>query len=134
MFGIGFPELILILALALIVVGPDKLPDFARSIAKTLVDLRKTAEGLKSSFEAEDNPLSEIKPQLEDAARNFKETVLDAKDNTLEPPADLAKLDPAGKAAEHPASPECDEPQLPSTAPSSDNQPASPDKPAEEKE
>ncbi len=134
MFGIGFPELILILALALIVVGPDKLPDFARSIAKTLVDLRKTAEGLKSSFEAEDNPLSEIKPQLEDAARNFKETVLDAKDNTLEPPADLAKLDPSGKAAEHPASPESDEPQSPSAAPFSANQPASPDKPAEEKE
>ena len=134
MFGIGFPELILILALALIVVGPDKLPDFARSIAKTLVDLRKTAEGLKSSFEAEDNPLSEIKPQLEDAARNFKETVLDAKDNTLEPPADLAKLDPSGKAEKHPASLECDEPQSPSTAPSSANQPASPDKPAEEKE
>lgn len=82
MFGIGFPELILIMALALIVVGPDKLPELARSLAKTLLDLKKTAEGLKDSLEVEDNPLSEIKPELEDAARNFKETILDAETKT----------------------------------------------------
>lgn len=92
MFGIGFPELILILALALIVVGPDKLPDIARSIAKTLVDLKKTAEGLKESFEEEDNPLKDIRPQLEDAAKNFKETVLDEKTQTWKSPADVADL------------------------------------------
>jgi sec-independent protein translocase protein TatB len=92
MFGIGFPELILILALALIVVGPDKLPDLARSLAKTIVDLKKTAEGLKNSIEIEDNPLSEIKPTLEDAAKNFKETLLEEKTNTWKTPEDLDKL------------------------------------------
>ncbi len=92
MFGIGFPELLLILALALIVVGPDKLPDIARSIAKTLVDLKKTAEGLKVSFEEEDNPLKDIRPQLEDAAKNFKETVLDEETHTWKSPSDLADL------------------------------------------
>jgi sec-independent protein translocase protein TatB len=92
MFGIGFPELLLILALALIVVGPDKLPDIARSIAKTLVDLKKTAEGLKESFEEEDNPLNEIKPQLEEAAKNFKETVLDEKSQTWKSPSDMPDL------------------------------------------
>jgi Tat protein translocase TatB subunit len=92
MFGIGFPELILILGLALIVIGPDKLPDVARSIAKTLVDLKKTAEGLKESFEEEDNPLKDIKPQLEDAAKNFKETVLDEKSQTWKSPSDMSDL------------------------------------------
>lgn len=92
MFGIGFPELILILALALIVVGPDKLPDIARSIAKTLVDLKKTAEGLKESFDEEDNPLKDIKPQLEDAAKNFKETVLDEQTQTWKSPAEIDDL------------------------------------------
>lgn len=82
MFGIGFPELILIMALALIVVGPDKLPELARSLAKMVVDLKKTAEGLKESIDIEDNPLSEIKPRLEDAAKNFKETILDAETQT----------------------------------------------------
>jgi sec-independent protein translocase protein TatB len=87
MFGIGFPEMILILALALIVVGPDKLPDLARSIAKTIMDLKKTAEGLKDTLHIDDNPLSEIKPQLEDAAKNFKDTILDAETHTWEDPS-----------------------------------------------
>ena len=53
MFGIGLPELILILALALIVVGPDKLPDMAKSIAKQLLELKKTANSLKDSLQEE---------------------------------------------------------------------------------
>lgn len=77
MFGIGLPEMILILALALIVVGPDKLPDLARSLAKGLVELKKTAEGLKKSFAEEGNPLDEIKPDLEEAAKSLKQNLLD---------------------------------------------------------
>lgn len=92
MFGIGIPELLLILALALIVVGPDKLPEIARSIAKTLVDLKKTAEGLKESFDEEDNPIKDIKPQLEDAAKNFKESILDEETKTWKPAQELEEL------------------------------------------
>ncbi len=77
MFGIGLPEMILILALALIVVGPDKLPELARSLAKGLMELKKTAEGLKESFREEGNPLDEIKPDLEEAARSLKRNLLD---------------------------------------------------------
>jgi sec-independent protein translocase protein TatB len=77
MFGIGLPEMILILALALIVVGPDKLPDLARSLAKGLMELKKTAEGLKESFKEEGNPLDEIRPDLEEAARSLKNNLLD---------------------------------------------------------
>lgn len=77
MFGIGLPEMILIMALALIVVGPDKLPDLARSLAKGLMELKKTAEGLKDSFTEEGNPFDEIRPDLEKAAKNFKANLLD---------------------------------------------------------
>lgn len=77
MFGIGLPEMILILALALIVVGPDKLPDLARSMAKGLMDLKKTAEGLKDSFAEEGNPLDDIRPDLEEAAKSLKQNLLD---------------------------------------------------------
>lgn len=77
MFGIGLPEMILILALALIVVGPDKLPDLARSMAKGLMELKKTAEGLKQSLSEEGNPLNDIKPDLEEAAKSFKQNLLD---------------------------------------------------------
>ena len=53
MFGIGLPELILILGIALIVVGPDKLPEMAKSIAKVVLDLKKTASALKESLHEE---------------------------------------------------------------------------------
>jgi sec-independent protein translocase protein TatB len=77
MFGIGLPEMILIMALALIVVGPDKLPDLARSMAKGLMELKKTAEGLKDSLTEEGNPLDEIRPDLEAAAQSLKNNLLD---------------------------------------------------------
>lgn len=77
MFGIGLPEMILILALALIVVGPDKLPDLARSVAKGIMELKKTAEGLKESMSEEGNLLDDVKPDLEEAAKTFKNHLLD---------------------------------------------------------
>jgi len=54
MFGIGLPELILIMAVALIVVGPDKLPELAKSLGKGIVELKKAASTLKESFHDED--------------------------------------------------------------------------------
>lgn len=106
MFGIGLPEMILILALALIVVGPDKLPDLARSLARTILDLKKTAEGLKASFREEGNPLDEIRPELEDAARSLK-------NNLLEQPASAWEQDTPFPGI-NPPSPNA--PQAPQTA------------------
>lgn len=80
MFGIGLPEMILILALALIFVGPDKLPELARSIAKGVMELKKTAEGLKDQLKEEGNPLDDIKPDLESAAKTFQSQLLDHPD------------------------------------------------------
>ncbi|RUM38613.1 MAG: twin-arginine translocase subunit TatB, partial [Desulfobulbus sp.] len=47
MFGIGLPEMIVIMAVALIVVGPDKLPELARSLAKGLNEFKKTMNQVK---------------------------------------------------------------------------------------
>jgi sec-independent protein translocase protein TatB len=95
MFGIGLPEMILIMALALIVVGPDKLPDLARSLAKGIMELKKTAEGLKDSFAEEGNPLDDIRPDLEEAAKSLKNNLLegssldfDELSGGVNPPAD----------------------------------------------
>jgi len=54
MFGIGLPELILIMAVALIVVGPEKLPGLARSLAKGIVELKKATNTLKESLQDDD--------------------------------------------------------------------------------
>lgn len=77
MFGIGLPEMLLIFALALIVVGPDKLPDLARSVAKGILELKKTAEGLKDSMDKDGNPLGEAKQDLEEAANTLKKNLLE---------------------------------------------------------
>ncbi len=76
MFGIGLPEMILILALALIVVGPDKLPELARSIAKGVLELKKTVSTLKEEF-ANENPLDTVKPELEEMAGSIKKQLGD---------------------------------------------------------
>jgi sec-independent protein translocase protein TatA len=48
MFGIGFPELVVILLLALIVLGPQRLPDLARSLGRAFAALRQTADEAQS--------------------------------------------------------------------------------------
>jgi Tat protein translocase TatB subunit len=47
MFDIGFPELLIILAVALIVLGPQKLPEIARTLGKVLAELRRVSEELR---------------------------------------------------------------------------------------
>lgn len=49
MFGIGIPELLLILALALIIFGPGKLPDVGRAVGKSLSEFRNATREVKES-------------------------------------------------------------------------------------
>jgi sec-independent protein translocase protein TatB len=72
MFGIGLPEMIVILAVALIVVGPDKLPDMARSLAKGVFELKKTLNQVKSSLADEENLLGSVKSDLRKATDDLK--------------------------------------------------------------
>jgi Tat protein translocase TatB subunit len=53
MFNVGPMELILILLVALVVVGPKRLPEVGRTIGKSLRELRRATEDVRSSFEAD---------------------------------------------------------------------------------
>ncbi len=50
MFGIGTGELLIILVLALLVLGPERMPRLARDIGKTVGDLRRTSDELRHEF------------------------------------------------------------------------------------
>jgi Tat protein translocase TatB subunit len=53
MFGIGMPELLLIMALAIIFIGPKKLPDLARALGRGLAEFKRATDEMKSSFHEE---------------------------------------------------------------------------------
>ncbi len=51
--NIGFPELILILVIALLIFGPKKLPEIGKSIGKAISELRRASNELKETIEDE---------------------------------------------------------------------------------
>ena len=56
MFGIGVPELILILVVGLIVFGPGKLPEMGRSLGKGIREFRKASNALTAAINAPEPP------------------------------------------------------------------------------
>jgi len=50
MFGIGTGELLLLLLIALIVLGPERMPKLARDLGRALADFRRTSDDLRNEF------------------------------------------------------------------------------------
>jgi len=64
MFDIGLPELLVIIVIALIVFGPDKLPELAKAFGKAMREFKKATEEMKESLEEETRDLKELKNNL----------------------------------------------------------------------
>jgi Tat protein translocase TatB subunit len=90
MFGIGMPELIVIMVIALIVIGPKKLPDLAKALGRGMAQFRKASEEIKDSLEL-DEDLQDAKKDLADTISainrplDMGETRTDRKDEVVMP-------------------------------------------------
>jgi TatA/E family protein of Tat protein translocase len=73
MFGsIGLPELLLILAIALLVFGPKKLPEVGRSLGKAMREFKKSTDEIKDKFE-EQIRIDEFKNIQDDIKKDLSE-------------------------------------------------------------
>jgi len=77
MFGIGIPEIIVIIVVALVFIGPDKLPGVLRSIGKGLVELKRATSDVRSTVQdemhkiEEEIELKEIRESAQDLSNEF---------------------------------------------------------------
>lgn len=83
MFGFGMPQILIILAIALIIFGPQKLPELARTLGKALADFKRAANDFKSSIE-EEAQNEEVRETALKEAENEK-VVLPETDAQVEP-------------------------------------------------
>jgi Tat protein translocase TatB subunit len=117
MFGIGMPELLLILAVALVVLGPKRLPELARSLGRGLAELKKTTSDLKQNIDLGDDlkqvqqDFQEVKSSLQDLADT---ALLEAK-----PPEYLRETPPQDQPEPEPfpVEPSFEEPPAPIRTP-----------------
>jgi TatA/E family protein of Tat protein translocase len=81
MFGMGMPEIVLILAIALIVLGPKKLPEIAKALGRGISEFKKATQDFKESLDADDD-LKEARETIQEIKGDIEESV---KGSTAEP-------------------------------------------------
>jgi len=89
MFGIGMPELLLILALALIVLGPKKLPELAKALGKGLAEFRRATDEIKDEFKQMEYEIEDSPPGT--AAKNEAIMEKPAENSTPTAPTELSE-------------------------------------------
>jgi Tat protein translocase TatB subunit len=72
MFGIGMPELLVILVVALVVLGPKRLPEVARTLGKAVSEFRRQSGEIVEEFQTQMRVEEESAQRAEKKARDDK--------------------------------------------------------------
>ena len=93
MFGLGFPEILCIILIAVIVLGPEHMPKAARLIGKWSAKIRSAATSFEQAV-IQDEDIREIKTNLEDVKSEIdkaKSELLSIKEDVSAVPGDVSK-------------------------------------------
>jgi sec-independent protein translocase protein TatB len=101
MFGIGTGELLLLLVIALLVLGPERMPKLARDVGRTVADLRKTSDELRTEFLNADQALRSPEKLLDLATKAAPPTPTVA-EPAIAAPAPVEAIEPAPEASAPP--------------------------------
>src|SRR6476646_9411957 len=99
MFGLGMGELIVILAIALIFLGPKRLPDVATSLGKAIRSFRKATRDLTDQLEIDDEVKAPLRDEPPPAQPLATMQLPPPKPEQGIQPAPVAKLDQPAAAA-----------------------------------
>ena len=99
MFGsIGIPELLVILVVALIVIGPKRMPDMAKSLGRALRDFKRATSDFQDNLSLDiDDSTTDYDDSISEAAREEKTPQPPGSaENTIAPPEDQTENAQAG--------------------------------------
>ena len=107
MFGLGVWEILVILVIALLVFGPAKLPELARSLGRGLAEFRRASTEIRSSIMSATDP-NAAPPPTQGPADEMTQMPLPSEAPAPAPPADAASTPPPAPEAATPSEPTSD--------------------------
>lgn len=106
MFGIGGTELLIIAVLGLLLFGPDKLPEIARTVSRFMRDFKRYQSMMESTFKAEMLAFEDMakddgtkKPAAKKTGQDFNKKVAGSQFAKVEPVAKKAEAEKADAEA-----------------------------------